>query len=608
MPSTFQGLINFPLRVPAYQRAYAWEEEQLKQFLSDMMESNGKGEYYFGHYILEESPADGYYDIIDGQQRLTTFLLFLLVCRQKSREALNSEFEIFLNAFETVSYDQEDLKELKKEFPIGEISKKEKQTISLGRMQDAIMFFSKQFDSTLQVDEIGDYLNTFATAQISTHITKTKAVAVQIFELQNTRGIQLSLIEKVKAKLMKAIYVSEGAGKKEETITEVQRCFAEIYRIEEQTTESAFRGRASLDNLLLVHLQMVDDGTKTSKQDFSWPGSAGGAEREKNVLEYLDKKIAENKADVPAYVLALSKHFLETVKWISEEVPALDSQNGLIGDTFILDPARTLEFFILLRNRSDYEAKALDKQLMKLWEKLLFTRDFHGEYYRLWYTDDFDKLFGQMKEEKNLADLKNLILYYVQKGFRPEKFKDQSLQNTFKDYLDEKNDSLLNAAYRFSLRKVSYILYKHELELFNGEPNCNIRKRELRSIVKSGISVEHILPRGWETKWLEKEISDDPNKTSETRETIDRVVDGIGNLLITTSGENSSVSNNHPSDKKYTTCTGGSYALHNANREEWRDSSKWVERIQARGEKIIHFMKDYFIETPSHKPTRTETP
>ncbi len=39
------------LIVPSYQRAYSWEETQLKQFISDILEIGNKN-YYFGHFIL----------------------------------------------------------------------------------------------------------------------------------------------------------------------------------------------------------------------------------------------------------------------------------------------------------------------------------------------------------------------------------------------------------------------------------------------------------------------------------------------------------------------------------------------------------------------------
>ena len=87
------------LRVPSYQRAYAWEEPQLKQFVSDILEIK-KGKYYYGHFILEENLDS--FEIIDGQQRVTTFILFLMVCRLFGKNDLDK----YINNFETVDYDQ----------------------------------------------------------------------------------------------------------------------------------------------------------------------------------------------------------------------------------------------------------------------------------------------------------------------------------------------------------------------------------------------------------------------------------------------------------------------------------------------------------------------
>ena len=71
--------------IPDYQRAYVWEEEQVHQLLEDIDEQFGADaarEYFIGTVLV--SPKDeqeGYYDVIDGQQRLTTF--FLLLCALK---------------------------------------------------------------------------------------------------------------------------------------------------------------------------------------------------------------------------------------------------------------------------------------------------------------------------------------------------------------------------------------------------------------------------------------------------------------------------------------------------------------------------------------------
>ena len=67
------------IKVPDYQRAYSWEEDQIKRFLSDIEEyiGNKEIEYYMGHFLFEKHDNSDVYYIIDGQQRLTTIIIFL---------------------------------------------------------------------------------------------------------------------------------------------------------------------------------------------------------------------------------------------------------------------------------------------------------------------------------------------------------------------------------------------------------------------------------------------------------------------------------------------------------------------------------------------------
>ena len=62
------------IRIPAYQRAFSWESKQCSQFLEDLLEQKGK-KYYLGQFLFEKDGSTLL--IIDGQQRLTTTVLFL---------------------------------------------------------------------------------------------------------------------------------------------------------------------------------------------------------------------------------------------------------------------------------------------------------------------------------------------------------------------------------------------------------------------------------------------------------------------------------------------------------------------------------------------------
>ena len=86
----FGGMTLF--RVPAYQRAYEWENEQIDAFIDDVRRCwqrriNGERErHFFGSVVTSPKDPGGLVrprrEVIDGQQRFATFLLFVASLRQ----------------------------------------------------------------------------------------------------------------------------------------------------------------------------------------------------------------------------------------------------------------------------------------------------------------------------------------------------------------------------------------------------------------------------------------------------------------------------------------------------------------------------------------------
>lgn len=86
--------------VPLYQRAYAWSDDEINQLIEDVNGYDGNN-YYIGSLIVHQR-EDKSFEVIDGQQRLTTlFLLFLYLeinvkenlsfdCRRKSNLTLQN--------------------------------------------------------------------------------------------------------------------------------------------------------------------------------------------------------------------------------------------------------------------------------------------------------------------------------------------------------------------------------------------------------------------------------------------------------------------------------------------------------------------------------------
>lgn len=105
------GLCNKNYFIPSYQRGYRWGDQQVEQLVKDLTEYfNGEnnGDFYCLQPIVVKeifdydkkvslgltNPNEPWYEVIDGQQRLTTILIILTIERQLDRFAKLS-FNIF---------------------------------------------------------------------------------------------------------------------------------------------------------------------------------------------------------------------------------------------------------------------------------------------------------------------------------------------------------------------------------------------------------------------------------------------------------------------------------------------------------------------------------
>ncbi len=102
---------NFIFRVPKYQRYYAWDDEQIEDFLKDLdvcvaeRRANRTRHHFLGGIVTVATPHVGSarrnVEVVDGQQRLATFTLLALALRramkalaaQVSASAANSPAE-----------------------------------------------------------------------------------------------------------------------------------------------------------------------------------------------------------------------------------------------------------------------------------------------------------------------------------------------------------------------------------------------------------------------------------------------------------------------------------------------------------------------------------
>ena len=174
--------------IPLYQRAYAWEDKQLTQLVEDISDVSDDANYYIGALIV--SRQGNKYEVVDGQQRLTSLYLLLnclgvdvrnsltFACRDKSNYTLKNIKELLEDNRSKIDMEriepsiQRGLDILTEELNKPEYDKED----LLKKLERVILY-------RIEVPENTD-LNRY-------------------FEIMNTRGEQLEQHDMLKAMLMK---------------------------------------------------------------------------------------------------------------------------------------------------------------------------------------------------------------------------------------------------------------------------------------------------------------------------------------------------------------------------------------------------------------------
>lgn len=90
----FGGLKNYS--VPAYQRSFSWEKEQVERFWDDLLEitqNKARKDYFLGAMIFKETEQEQRIEVIDGQQRLA-MVTILFACIRDMYDGENNNFPI----------------------------------------------------------------------------------------------------------------------------------------------------------------------------------------------------------------------------------------------------------------------------------------------------------------------------------------------------------------------------------------------------------------------------------------------------------------------------------------------------------------------------------
>lgn len=210
-------LLKYNFVIPSYQRGYRWEKREVEDLLNDIYDfsqNNNEGFYCLQPLVLKEI-SDNEYEVIDGQQRLTTIYLIL--------KYLKSIFDNNINMYSiTYSTRTDSKKFLEEKLTDKELSKEEKQQcithIDFEYIYNAYHTIKNWFNSDEKKKTIKNILLPDETDKKSVQFIWYKpdnANAIEIFTRINIGKIPLTNSE-----LIKALFLQKANFKHSENFDE----------------------------------------------------------------------------------------------------------------------------------------------------------------------------------------------------------------------------------------------------------------------------------------------------------------------------------------------------------------------------------------------------
>lgn len=523
------------IRIPAYQRAYSWGEKQCTQFLDDLLEQKGKT-YYLGQFLFEKD-GDTLF-IIDGQQRLTTTILFLSAIAKikilKGEDIEHIRVTYLTDVFRTIDDDHIIFKKVTQKHLISVIDDKE--TISQKRIIEAFKYFETGLGK-LDNENLNLIQQTLENAVISTFYIANKVEATLVFEYQNNRGKELSKFEIIKAYLMHQVYIqSTDNSQATNDIAEIQIIISQIYRFIE-AVEGYFTENELLDNYCNLFFNI-----------------GGNIEA---IKEKLNKEV--NKTQ---WIKLFFENLVELAHSAKSIVRNKD-QTGIANLFFVGNEANWKLVLLTIFYKGNLEGEPYQK-IFKLLEVLCFKLKL-GDY-RTDYLPHYAKKYFSPYDDYNIDSLYQDIKYVTETGFKGYWNDGDRFKNSISNYFDIEK-------WHYNRNTIKFVLWQYE--------------NSLRLKNRSGALLDKDLYNSYTIEHIKSQNPTDEEYSEDFRKNFLHLA---GNMALLTQSQNSKFGN-QSFDKKSLLFQDTALSSYT----EIREKTKWTEtEITERHTRISDFAKQYF--------------
>ncbi|WP_120861775.1 DUF262 domain-containing protein [Helicobacter pylori] len=455
--SHLRGILKDKLyyQIPIYQRPYQWTEENCEKLLDDLFfnyENDRESDYFCGSLVLVKSDPNSKtetYDIVDGQQRLSTFILLAKVLADLYN-GLDPEYLEYLQASWKDRYTE------RKRLSFNTIGSNAEYDF-----QDALDFFDdphhvskndennylknavclKDYLRKKEIENINNFIDWLYCNVVFVTITCPDAdKALRIFNVLNARGLALNATDIFKGELLKELAKEQDQKK----LVSRWNALSQKCSDNDLTMETLF-------SWYLDYLNPVTSKEKMEKRLVTWFKNLN-----KTPLEYL--KVVEDFYNAYCKVLEMQDRHAHLLSYKDD------------------DHLCVMLCASLLHRYSESEIEALKELLVKF-----YYQDWVAGQTKTTRSQTCCNIINALKEKKSVENIASIVKKY---------FKDKNITQRFKENLQ---DSKLYEKFYFagkSVKKNSWL--KPVLILVEYFMSDDPRPKRIE---KNDFHVEHILPQ-----------------------------------------------------------------------------------------------------------------
>ncbi|ADU83785.1 hypothetical protein HPLT_06980 [Helicobacter pylori Lithuania75] len=555
--------------IPSYQRGYAWQIRQLKDFWNDLEHVSKLGDkFHYMHSLtlreLENEFESSAFEIIDGQQRLATSLI-LLGLLAKTTQNKDPKYSL-INLEPILSYKYYGLSEAFRAITEEEKDLERFQTSFYAKnLIDAYTFFKEEISNTPMetLEKMFDALIKKMLFSV-VGLNDNRIDPFSSFETINNRGKDLSTLELFKNRLHFVAYkICDEKEELENLLKKINDTYAIIYYDLRQFKD------AHLEDFL-KHFVAYYYG-ENSKFKERLLNTAFDAHKKYDDLYDEYEKIN----DLLLYLSYSSKvwYFLHTLDDEELRIEITPKMHGLLDKMRRLNALSVNAFLPLLLSLLTIQLAVRSGS-----ERYYTTQELEG---LLEYLERFGFLVYGVAGKNTAKNEWIELAFQAFRAYRSWEYRItiEDLPTLEKNFFNRQGNSALELLeesihskkntekwYQWG-KALNYFLYEYEL-YHNPETTLNFDS--------SLESIEHILPQnpdqGYSAK--EKSLAKNPN-----------IVHALGNLLLIPKNANSSLSNK-PFEEKRKQYLKGSYS----EKEVAKNASFGVAQIKERSEKLLDFL------------------